>query len=224
MYHSKIKRNNTMLKNCNKYFWCLTRPSLFFVFSLIFILYLSVLVSCQSKNQPESNKPIQQAKVVNTCDLISQQDVEQIFNVKIKSVQNKLQNATEDGKSFASQCSYRVDSDHYKSVAIMLRYFANETNPKTFDEFIVKNTPTVEAQNEEQKKILDEVVNSFKAGTKINDLGDSGVWYHYSDIPSLMLYFNNHYHLIINLMGFEYSKENMEACKKIAQRLITTLK
>jgi hypothetical protein len=211
-----------MIKNCYKNFGRSIQSSSFVVFSLIFIFSLSVLVACQSKNQSEENKPTSKVTAVNVCDMFSQQDIEQIFKVSIKNVKNTVQNASQN--SFVSQCSYYVNSDGYKSVGIMVRYFANEANPKTFDELVAQNTPTSEAQNEEQKKIIDEVVNSFKMGTKINDMGDSGVWYNWSDIPSLMLYFNNHYHLIINLTGFEYNNENMEACKKIAEKLITTLK
>jgi hypothetical protein len=192
------------------------------IFFLTIIFSLSVLFACQGKSEPGENNPTSKVTAVNVCDMFSQQDIEQIFKVSINNVKNTVQSESEN--SFVSQCSYYVNSDSYKSVGIMIRYFANETNPKTFDELVDRNTPGGEAQNEEQQKILDEVVNSFKTGTKINDMGDSGVWYNWSEIPSLMLYFNNHYHLIINLAGFEYNNENMEACKKIADKLITTLK
>ena len=191
---------------------------------LIFLYSLSLLITCQSKSGSGENNPNSKATAVNVCDIFSQQDIEQIFNVSVTNVKNTLQNASDDGNSFVSQCSYYVNSDSYKSVAIMLRYFANATNPKTFDELVAENTPAGETEDENQKKIIDEVVNSFKTGTSINDIGDSGVWYNWSEIPSLMLYFNNHYHLVINLIGFEYNNENMEMCKKIAERLITNLK
>jgi len=194
------------------------------IFFLIIIFSLSVLIACQGKSESGENNPTSKVTAVNVCDMFSQQNIEQIFKVSINNVKNTVQSVSENGNSFVSQCSYYVNSDSYKSVGIMVRYFANKTNPKTFDELIAQNTPAEEAQNEEQQKILDEVVNSFKTGTKIKDIGDSGVWYNWSEIPSLMLYFNNHYHLIINLTGFEYNNENMEACKEIAEKLITTLK
>jgi hypothetical protein len=213
-----------MIKNCVKIFARLIESSSFIVFSLILIFSLGLLVACQGKSESGENNPTSKVTAVNVCDMFSQQDIEQIFKVSIKNVRNTVQSASENGNSFASQCSYYVNSDGYKSVGIMVRYFANVTNPKTFDELVTQNTPESEAQNEEQKKIIDEVVNSFKTGIQINDIGDSGVWYNWADIPSLMLYFNNHYHLIINLTGFEFNNENMEACKKVAEKLITTLK
>jgi len=213
-----------MIKNRVKNFTCLIESSSFIVFSLILIFSLGLLAACQSKSEPGENNPTSKVTAVNVCDMFSQQDIEKIFKVSIKNVKNTVQSASENGNSFVSQCSYYVNSDGYKSVGIMVRYFANVTNPKTFDELVAQNTPESEAQNEEQKKIIDEVVNSFKTGIQINDIGDSGVWYNWSEIPSLMLYFNNHYHLIINLTGFEFNNENMEACKKVAEKLIITLK
>ena len=213
-----------MMKDCNKIFWHLMRTSSAFVFYLIFILSISLLVGCQSKSQPEEKKPTSNITAVNACDIISQQDVEQIFNVSVKEVKNTIQNAAANGQSFVSQCSYYIKSNSFKTLAVMVNYSAKETSPKTFDELVAKNTPNMGDVTEEQKKILDEIKDSFLTGTKINDMGKIGVWYNWAEAPSLILYFNDHYELIINLIGFEYNKENMEACKKIAEKLITALK
>lgn len=191
---------------------------------LLLTLSLSVFVACNSKSQSEENKPTSNITAVNACDIISQQDVEQIFNVSVKDVKNTIQNSAANGQSFVSQCSYYIKSNTFKTVAVMINYSAVETSPKTFDELVVKNTPNMGDVTEEQKKILDEIKDSFLTGTKINDMGKIGVWYNWAETPSLILYFNNHYELIINLIGFEYNNDNMEASKKIADKLITTLK
>jgi hypothetical protein len=185
---------------------------------------MSLLFACQSKGQPEENKPTSNITAVDACDIISQQDVEQIFNVSVKELKNTIQNSAANGQSFASQCTYYIESNSFKTVAVMVNYSAVETSPKTFDELVAKNTPNMGDVTEEQKKILDEIKDSFLTGTKINDTGKIGVWYNWAEAPSLIIYFKDNYQLIINLIGFEYNNENMEACKKIAEKLITTFK
>ena len=211
-----------MIKNQKNNFGYLIQSSSFFVFSLLFISSVSVLVACQSKNQSEENTPTSKVTAVNVCDMFSQQDIEQIFNVSVENVKNTVQNAAANGQSLASQCTYYVKSSSYKTIAIMVNYSVKETSPKTFDELVAKNTPDMGNVNEEQKKILDEIKISFQTGTKINGVDEIGVWYNWAETPSLILYFKDHYQLIINLTGFEYNNENMEACKKIAGQLVTT--
>ena len=191
---------------------------------LLLTLSLSVFVACNSKSQPEENKPTSNITAVDACNIISQQDVEKIFNVIVKELKNTIQNSAANGQSFASQCTYYIESNSFKTVAVMVNYSAKETSPKTFDELVARNTPKMGDVTEEQKKILDEIKDSFLTGTKINDTGKIGVWYNWAEAPSLILYFKDHYQLIINLIGFEYNNENMEACKKIAEKLITTFK
>ena len=221
-YIFKIKTDYTIMKNYNNYFGYLIQSSLFFVFSLVLIFSFSVMVSCQDKNQTENTKSSSQSTAVNVCELISQTNVEQTFTVSVENVKNTVQNSAANGQSFASQCTYYVKSSSYKTIAIMVSYSAKETSPKTFDELVAKNTPDMGNVNEEQKKILDEIKNSFQTGTKINSTDEIGVWYNWAETPSLIIYFREHYQLIINLIGFEYNNENMEACKKIADQLVTT--
>jgi transcriptional regulator with PAS, ATPase and Fis domain len=213
-----------MIINGNKHSIYFFKATSFFVFSLIFIFSMSLLVACQSKSQPEVNKPASNITAVDACDIISQQDVEQIFNVSVKDVKNTIQNSASNGQSFASQCTYYIESNSFKTVAVMVNYSAKETSPKTFDELVARNTPKMGDVTEEQKKILDEIKNSFLIGTKITDTDKIGVWYNWAEAPSLMIYFKDNYQLIINLIGFEYNNDNMEACKKIAEKLISTLK
>ena len=210
------------MKNHNNNFGYLIQSSSFFVFSLALIFSFSVMVSCQDKSQPENNNSASKSTAVDVCELISRQNVEQTFNVSLENVKNTVQNSTTNGQSFASQCTYYVKSGSYKTIAIMVNYSAKEASPKTIDELVAKNTPDMGNVNEEQKKILDEIKNSFQTGTKINGTDEIGVWYNWAETPSLILYFKDHYQLIINLTGFEYNNENMEACKKIAEQLVTT--
>ena len=129
-----------------------------------FIFSMSALVACQPKDQPENKKSAEKAKTVNMCDLISQQDAEKIFNVTIENVKNTVQNSSANGESFATQCTYQVKSGAYKTIAIMLNYSAKMTNPKNINELVELNTPKIDAKNEAQQKILDEVKNSFITG------------------------------------------------------------
>lgn len=187
---------------------------------LFFIFSMSAIVACQPKDQPENKKPIEKAKTVNMCDLISQQDAEKIFNVTIENVKNTVQNSSANGESFATQCTYQVKSGAYKTVAIMLNYSAKMTNPKNINELVELNTPKIDTKNEAQQKILDEVKNSFITGTQIKDTGEIGVWYNWAEVPSLMLYFKEHYQLILNLTGFEYNDETFGMVKLVAEKII----
>jgi len=207
-----------MNRNCNYLF--ITNS--FIVHWVFLSLSLSVLVSCQSKDQPENNKPTKNTKAVNMCDLISQQDAEKIFNVTVENVKNTVRNSSAKGESFATQCTYQVKSSAYKTIAIMVNYSVKMTNPKTINELVALNTPKIDAKNEAQQKILDDVKNSFITGTQIKDMGDIGVWYNWAEVPSLMLYFKEHYQLIINLTGFEYNNDTLGMVKIVAEKLIKT--
>jgi hypothetical protein len=198
--------------------------SSFTVYCIASILLLTAIVACQNKKQSQQDKPTTKASAINMCEFLNQQEVEKIFGVEINNVKNSVQSAAADGQSFATQCTYYVKSNAYKTVAIMLKYSAKSKNPKTFDELLELNTPKMVPQDEAQKKILDEAKNSFLEGKKINDIGDVGIWYNYAAIPSLILYFKDHYQLIINLTGFDYTDNNFEGSKKIADKVLQTIK
>ena len=157
-------------------------------------------------------------KEVNVCDIISQQDIEQIMNVKIDHTRNTLQNSDKKGYSFASQCSYYTKSE--KNVGIMLRYFKNVDNPKTFDELVSINTQLMDPTDTNEVNLANDIKSSFLNGRKIENPGQVGVWYNWSDIPSLMLYFKNHYQMIVNLSGFGFTDDTLIRAKKIADKIV----
>lgn len=211
---------NYYFKNCFGFI----KSTLLIFFTMTLILLLSAVTACQEEKKSEKPQTTSKAVSINVCESVSKQDIEQIFGVTVDSIKNTMQSSAANGQSFVSQCTYYVKGVGYKTVGIMVRYFSNENSPKSFDELVQRNSPSVEAKTEEQKKIIDKVKNSFLTGIKINDIGDIGVWYTWAEVPSLMLYFNQHYHLIINLIGFDYNDEVLVKTKTLAQKFITELK
>lgn len=209
-----------MKKNFKNNFYQFTRSNSYPRLFLMIIFSTAVLIACQSKSQTENNEPESKATAVDVCELISKQDVEQTYNIIVENVKNTLQNSAANGQSFVSQCSYTVKSGKFKSVSILFKYSALATSPKTFDDFLELNTPAGGTDNPEQKEIVDEVRNSYINGTKVTEMGDFGVWYNWAEIPSLMLYFNEHYYVLVNLIGFEYNDETFGMTKNIVSQIM----
>jgi len=195
----------------------------FFLLFTISSFALAGLNYCGNKKQPETNR-LHSAKLnVNVCDIISKQDIEQIFHITIDKVRNTVQNSDENKQKFVSQCAYEVTGNDYKSVSIYLSYFTGATNPKTFDELVKSNTHLLNGNDPEENKMADELKNSFLSGTKINDLGDIGVWHNWSGVPSLLLYFNDHYKMIINLIEFDFNNETLKQVKGLAKEVMSKI-
>jgi len=193
---------------------------LVFLFTVSFTV-LGGLTNCRDKKQPETNQLNSSKLNVNVCDIISKQDIEKIFNVSINKVSNTVQNSDLEAQTFVSQCAYAAKSSGYKSISIYLSYNGSVSNPKTFDGLVKANTRLLNKNNQEEKKMVNGMKKAFLSGSKINGLGDSGVWYNWSEIPSLLLFFNGHYKILINLIGFDYNNQTLKQAKDLAKKVIT---
>jgi len=193
---------------------------LVFLFT-VSLIALGGLTNCRDKKQPETNQVNSSKLNVNVCDIISKQDIEKIFNVSIIKVRNTIQNSDLGAQTFVSQCAYEVKSSGYKSISIYLSYNGSVSNPKTFDGLVMANTHLLNKNDPEEKRMVNEMKKAFLSGSKINGLGDSGVWYNWSEVPSLLLFFNGHYKILINLIKFDYNKQTLKQVKDLAKKVIT---
>ncbi len=179
-----------------------------------------LVLGCKDNPSGETKNAVGDAKrasAVNVCKILSGEEVGRAMGLSIKETHNTLQMADEKGTRVVSQCSYNP-AESGQAIGVMLRYAANETNPTSLDGAIALLSRGLD------EKSSTEVAEAIKKGTTVSGLGEIAIWYSYSEAPTMVLFFNKHYQLIINTPYQTYNSQTMERAKLLASQVMQKIK
>lgn len=172
----------------------------------IFLLIISIIFSC-GEEKTETAKKVEKVNIdsreIDACSMIEKDEVEKIFNVKMKEPnKGRSQKGGPNQVSF-SECSFESDIDESR---IFLSIYIR------FTSFGGDNRETIQT-----------VRSSFKnSGIEIKDIdgiGDVAFW----GGNQLHVFQGDNYYIIITLIGINEADEAIEKAKSVTSYVIGNL-
>lgn len=183
---------------------------LYAVFTMVAGPFL--LLGCGDNPSAEkkgSSSDWKKAAAINICEILSGEEVGKTMGLAITEVDNVMFKQDEEGLRSASHCNYLFGQGASDVMSVTLRYDGSGSNPASMDDAMAGLTRGMDAD------MLKDVQNA----QAVEGLGDLAISYTYYS-PTLVVYFNKHYNLMITAPMKSDIPDIMEKSKQLASQIM----